>query len=250
MRESEVLKFSEAYEFAHFVWSSFFEADVSSEVDPLGFLGSRGRLVAERVARPHRDTLLHLLLNRLYRALYIDAFEDHRNDMLDLVIMEYEAVLRFNDIAFRNFVLPDEQDPGYEGAAWNRIAYLRRRLPVRLIAQDTFQLLFRDRRFLLKFNQELAQRFASRPAVRRVSLPQWLKRGVFYRDNGRCVTCGKDLTGADYLRGDVHYDHIVPLAHHGTNDPTNFQLLCDTCNLEKAATTATSDRYPIFWSLP
>ncbi len=250
MRESEVLRFSEAYGFAHFVWSCFFEPDVSAGVEPLRVLGVRGRRVAERVGRPHRETLLHLLLIRLYRADYIEAFEKHRDDMLDLVVAEYEAVLDFNEVGYRKFELPDEEDPAFENAAWNRIAYLRRRLPVKRIAQDTFQLLFRDRRFLLRFNQELAQQLSSRPKVRRVSPPQWLKRAVFYRDNGRCVTCGKDLTGADYLGDTVHYDHIVPLAQHGTNDPTNFQLLCDACNLHKAAETDTSDRYSVFWSLP
>ena len=26
-------------------------------------------------------------------------------------------------------------------------------------------------------------------------MPEWVKRAVFYRDRGRCVLCGKDLSG-------------------------------------------------------
>ncbi|WP_083635845.1 HNH endonuclease signature motif containing protein [Rhizobium gallicum] len=31
------------------------------------------------------------------------------------------------------------------------------------------------------------------------------------------------------------YDHLVPLARFGANDVTNLQLLCEPCNLKKAA---------------
>ena len=32
---------------------------------------------------------------------------------------------------------------------------------------------------------------------------------------------------------EIHLDHIVPLGEYGNNDPTNFQLVCRECNLEK-----------------
>ena len=85
--------------------------------------------------------------------------------------------------------------------------------------------------------------------IRRTKLPTWMKRGVFYRDRGRCINCGKDLTGAIVTGEEVHYDHIIPLAEGGTNDPTNFQLLCRGCNLGKARGIMTSDRYPVYWRL-
>lgn len=114
---------------------------------------------------------------------------------------------------------------------------------------------------LLRFNHVVARavrrlagnnvrsELGQRGGLRRVPLPAWLKRGVFYRDNGRCISCGKDLTGV-LLTGDaIHYDHILPLAKHGSNYPTNFQLLCSHCNLTKAIAARTSERYPVFWSL-
>lgn len=252
MRDYEVVKFSEAYHFAHFTWSFFLDDDAGereAEVEPMALLGLREKAVQERRLRPHRDTLLHCFLRRLYKLAYIQEFEQHRNDMLDLVVSEYEAILRFNGIPFRPFALPGEMSPDYQAVALSRVAYLRRKLPVSRIAQDTFQLLFRDRHFLLTFNQALAHASARKPRVRRVPLPSWLRRGVFYRDNGRCLACGKDLTGAGFLGDTVHFDHIVPIAMGGSNDPTNFQLLCDGCNHEKAATVSTSERYPVFWGV-
>ena len=94
---------------------------------------------------------------------YIYAFEQHRNDMLDLVVQEYEAILKFNDVRFRVFELPPEMSIDYEEVVLRRVAYLRRKLPVGRIAQDTFQLLFRDRLFLLAFNRAFAHQFLAAP---------------------------------------------------------------------------------------
>jgi hypothetical protein len=252
------VKFSEAYDLANTVWSFFVEWDVDDEYNP--FLDPNDTEVAARLAKPHRDTLLHLFLRRFYEQNYVRGFEEHRNDMLDLVVNEYETILRFNDVAFKERQFPSEADPAYEKKALRRIEYLRRLLPLQRIAQDTFQLLFRDRLFLLRFNESIDSACGPRSqqsqgkrgggaARARVTLPAWLKRGVFYRDNGRCVTCGKDLTGVPVTGEAVHYDHILPLASGGSNDPTNFQLLCASCNLRKAVKAHTAERYPVFWSL-
>ncbi|NLL67799.1 MAG: HNH endonuclease [Clostridiaceae bacterium] len=66
-------------------------------------------------------------------------------------------------------------------------------------------------------------------------MPEWLKRAVFYRDNGRCQHCGIDLSGLICINDDktLQFDHIIPLEQGGTNDATNFQLLCSDCNLTK-----------------
>jgi 5-methylcytosine-specific restriction endonuclease McrA len=49
------------------------------------------------------------------------------------------------------------------------------------------------------------------------------------KQRGRCACCKKKL-GKDF-----HVDHVEPLARGGSNDKTNLQLLCPTCNLKKAA---------------
>ncbi|MDZ7731782.1 MAG: HNH endonuclease signature motif containing protein [Acidimicrobiia bacterium] len=48
------------------------------------------------------------------------------------------------------------------------------------------------------------------------------------RDDGRCVQCGS-------TDGPHHIDHIYPYSKGGPNTLANLQLLCERCNLEKAA---------------
>lgn len=53
-----------------------------------------------------------------------------------------------------------------------------------------------------------------------------------------CAWCGDGPTETaargDHLAG----DHIIPLAHGGTNDPTNYQTLCGRCNSSKRDRTS------------
>jgi 5-methylcytosine-specific restriction endonuclease McrA len=43
----------------------------------------------------------------------------------------------------------------------------------------------------------------------------------------RCARCGAS--------GQLHVDHIYPVKHGGSNELSNLQLLCRTCNLKKGA---------------
>ena len=58
------------------------------------------------------------------------------------------------------------------------------------------------------------------------SVPNSVRKAVFERDNYTCQCCNtkKDLT----------IDHIVPRSKGGSNDETNLQTLCKSCNLAKA----------------
>lgn len=79
-------------------------------------------------------------------------------------------------------------------------------------------------------------------------LPVWLQNAVYHRDKGRCQSCGTDLSRLTFLGEEIHYDHIVPLNKGGNNEPTNFQILCKKCNLEKSyIDILTSERYQTFW---
>jgi hypothetical protein len=128
------------------------------------------------------------------------------------------------------------------------------------IADEVFHILYSNRSFLLKFNNNLSHYLAKNPVlipreartkmgkIRRTHLPKWVKRAVFYRDQGRCVFCDKDLSGLLSVQEGVHFDHIVPLNLLGTNDPSNFQLLCEQCNLQKSGrSSSTSYRYKSWW---
>jgi hypothetical protein len=119
------------------------------------------------------------------------------------------------------------------------------------MTDEVFHLLFGNRGFLLNFNLALGQFRQGRgdsPSPR-CSIPQWVKRAVYFRENGKCALCKKDLSGLISIDPKQHYDHIVPLKSLGANDPCNMQLLCDRCNLQKAASSArTSSVYAPWWT--
>lgn len=130
------------------------------------------------------------------------------------------------------------------------------------MTDEVFHLLFGNRAFLLCFNQSMANYLASgevdipleyldeKGVIRRQPyIPIWVKKAVYYRDQGRCVLCQRDLSGLLSTDQRIHYDHIVPLNLWGTNDPSNMQLLCEDCNLRKSGSVAkTATRYHAWWN--
>lgn len=63
---------------------------------------------------------------------------------------------------------------------------------------------------------------------KRKSIPSRLRHEVFKRDGYRCRECG-----ATNKETKLEIDHIVPVSKGGTNDITNLQVLCKTCNRAK-----------------
>ena len=112
------------------------------------------------------------------------------------------------------------------------------------IATEVEYILFQNRDFLLRFNEQQAVAFEDNPR-KRVNIPEWVKRAVLFRDKGCCVFCKKDLTGLYTLLEDneKQFDHIVPLHDGGINDVCNIQLSCKECNLKKSDSSKTSTLY-------
>lgn len=115
---------------------------------------------------------------------------------------------------------------------------------VELIALEVEYILFQNREFLMRFNEQQASAFSDNPRPR-VYIPEWVKRAVIFRDKGCCVFCKKDLTGLYTLleNNEKQFDHIVPLSEGGLNDVCNIQLTCQDCNSKKMDTSATSTLY-------
>lgn len=119
------------------------------------------------------------------------------------------------------------------------------------LAQEMFYFLFMDKLFLVEFNKLVQKviiekenyslynlhfdknKIDENGRIKRCSIPQWVKVAVFHRDKGRCVYCGKDLTNLATKLNTANYDHIIPLAEGGANDPCNIQLSCESCNKKK-----------------
>ncbi len=113
-------------------------------------------------------------------------------------------------------------------------------------AEATFFLLFNNRDFLFEFQSFVSdyikpleyskyRNILRRDGVinRPSHLPEWLKTAIFHRDKGRCQICFKDITMLHVPIKEYQFDHMIPLATSGSNDPTNFQLVCEDCNLSK-----------------
>lgn len=111
------------------------------------------------------------------------------------------------------------------------------------IANEVFYILFQNRKFLLAFNEFISDQ--NPYEINRAYIPQWVKRAIHFRDRGKCVCCGKDLSGEfDFVEdGSIHLDHIVPLESGGLNDVANLQLMCADCNLHKSVRAFTTENY-------
>jgi len=257
--EFEKMRFWDAYGVAEFIRQSLEENPDDETFDSYFDLSDTELL--HRCIEPSRWTLLHHFIRDRYVESHVVGFEHHRDDMRDLIIDEYATVLRGYDIPVPHYDLPAEKSDDYEIYSEKIISELRGLLPIGRIVCETFQLLFANRLLLKTFNESVANvvrtlKLEEHPDIlerngmlRRAYLPTWAKRGIFYRDQGRCVLCGKDLTGTVVTGEELAYDHIVPLAAGGTNDPTNFQLLCRGCNSSKDRRIITSDRYSVYWSI-
>lgn len=171
-------------------------------------------------------------------------------------------LLRAHGIDFEEYALPNLDADDYETFHdWFESQYGSFEELWTRETDETFHLLFGNRTFLLRFNLSLAKYLGDGEVAilpeyldnncrlrRPANIPVWAKNAVYYRDHGRCVLCQRDLSGLLSTDRAVHYDHIVPLKAWGTNDPSNLQLLCDGCNLCKAAGEArTSTRYIPWW---
>lgn len=59
----------------------------------------------------------------------------------------------------------------------------------------------------------------------RIPIPSNVKRGVWKRDNGKCVICGSEV--------ELEFDHIIPVSRGGSSTIQNIQILCKKCNRKK-----------------
>ena len=131
------------------------------------------------------------------------------------------------------------------------------------LSEEIFHVLFHDVVFCSDFNRMIANyivsygksigreddRFTKQGTLKRVSVPVFVKDAIYHRDKGECRSCKVRLDRNVNLTDKEFYDHIVPLAQGGTNDLTNLQLLCFTCNSTKGAhLVAVSNLYPAAFS--
>lgn len=243
-------------------WLLFVETDHFELEDPV---------FAARALKPHRDTLLHVVIKSYLRCSLEHSWRKNFDPegVIDLV----QPLLDFYEIeyvSFENYLKScnvsgdeeDEENLSHHASEYSeelQLLFFEKCLDN--LTNEVFTLLFGDRMFLKAFGEIIATQIqegcvvdypdllANDGIVKRCAYwPRWLKNGVFHRDRGRCVLCQADLTGVVAVgKLELHIDHIIPLALGGTNDPTNLQCLCSKCNRTKAAATETSAKTNVYW---
>lgn len=201
-----------------------------------------------KCSKPFKKTLLHNYISFIF--IEQNEYLLHKHLPIE-VIMSLTDIMRKYGIDYSHLgnveyseLEIDDVNEEIEDYGHKVFSFFLEKLEV-IFVDDVFTVLFANKDFLFYFNsqiQELVRTLNQREhpdllrkngVFKRVNLPQWLKKGVFMRDKGRCQICGTDLTKILSLEKAENYDHIIPLEMGGTNDPVNFQLTCETCNKSK-----------------
>jgi 5-methylcytosine-specific restriction endonuclease McrA len=198
-------------------------------------------IVVEKLLIPHRKCVLHDLISNTLDFFYGEMFYDFP----DTELGAHRAVVREAGLSFpveaERRILEGCETFDDKSAIYTVIAEATEKIQV----PSVFHTLFSDRNFIVSLQRDLQHllrtkgeaalqgRLTSRGTVRRTHLPRWLEKAIFFRDRGQCQICDRDISGLRSPLDEIHLDHIIPLAEYGNNDPTNFQLTCRECNLEK-----------------
>lgn len=212
------------------------------------------KLVINAYVKFSRCTLLHIYIKSIAMAYYSKDFRKNGDLVAEDEIEEWNNLCKIYKIQkLSKFKLNDED---FDAGNWfckNEKKFFEL---FSNMAEEVFFILFNNRDFLLKFNKivseidiKIPNKFLTKKGtIKRINIPQWVKRAVYYRDRGRCVFCNKDLTGLVNHFNNSNYDHIVPLDLLGANDPCNIQLACESCNKKKSnRISKTTNSYIPWW---
>lgn len=224
-------------------------------IDVDHFFSQEGNSFLKKALKPDKETLLHDFIKE---TLHIEIEYYLRKVFEETIEDIYEILDKYN----AQYSRYDQ----YKGDDYNH--YIITTLKSHVFDQlsnEVFTLLYQDREFLRAFNEAAARyvrklKYKSRGNsnylqndgvfIRCEYWPKWLKDGLFFRDKGRCTICQSDLTGLYATGKKLAIDHIVPLANGGVNDPTNLQILCQSCNSKKGARSSNTKHWvTLYWRI-
>ena len=197
----------------------------------------------QKCAKASKRTLLHLFIE----SVFMDGLSYIMDKHFDKEAIDYMKCW-MDSIHIDYSDIPEPEDDCEYEAIEHYADLLQYRISekgLQIISNAVFSILFNDKNLLHTFNKKLSDRISqlkkdehpdilqSDGYLNRETPPAWLKDGVFMRDQGRCQECGADLKRLFLDTPDDNYDHIIPLRQGGSNDPTNYQLLCEHCNKSK-----------------
>jgi len=229
-----MLTFTFAYDFVVSVVRALDDTDHFRD-----FLSSSERELVHKMARPHRVTLLHDFVRSVneFEYDYLTGKWDEEQ------APHFRQLLESAGLTAPTW-LADGGLPPDQKSIYSLDELVRRATP--LFTDAAFHVLFADRGFLHRFQRRIADEvrstrhdeypslFRALGRLKRVALPPWARNAVASRDRC-CQECLRVLWTDGISMSDLRFDHMVPLALGGSNDPTNFQLLCANCNADKSA---------------
>lgn len=240
----------------------------------------------DKITSPQKDTLLHGFIREFYKMYIFNEFYYFEDSIFDsgefeglynlleqVGIFMKDCDLDIVDLEEKISSLLEKIDLEYEKESPNtkqlekeveQLIDDMRNMTLALgdeVTEKVFFLLFSNKKFLFDFNLMIAEYITPKNlpnkifdkfchVIRCTYIPKWLENGILYRDRATCQQCGEDLSNSYRImeNGQLHFDHIVPLEKGGTNDATNFQLLCAKCNLTKNDTLQLPNyQYQMYW---
>lgn len=240
----------------------------------------------DKIISPQKETLLHVFIREFYEMYIYNEFYYYEDSIFDSGEFEglYNLLEQFGTV-LKDFGLDttdleeninrliEKFDLEYEKESPNtkplesevqQLIDDMRNTTLSLrdeLTENVFFLLFSNKKFLFDFNMMIAEYITPENLPREIFdrfchikrcsyIPKWLENGIIYRDRATCQQCGADLSNSYRImeNGQLHFDHIIPLEKSGTNDATNFQLLCANCNLTKNDTLQLPNyQYQMYW---
>lgn len=208
-------------------------------------------IALEKWKSPQKKTLVHEYIETVYLESQNYILDKHflieeireMQSLLENYKVDYSSVGKMNvaELAF------DEWTDELDDYACKLQSFFVDNI-LEIIVDDVFSILYMDKNFMYEFNRQCSEiikelkkidypeLLKKNGVINRITYyPTWFKRGIEYRDKKRCSICGCDLSSAFTTIVDENFDHIIPLKLGGNNDPSNWQLTCETCNKSKGA---------------
>lgn len=201
------------------------------------------------IHKPNKYSLLHIFLENIsYESLEEALTSIDPSEMIE----EINHFMNYTGIPTPNW-FSDIDNPKYK----NKLMKIAEKV-AHNEAKAAFEILFRDKEFLLDFQLRIKKvvdnnldknlpLFNKNGNIKRARIPEWLKKAIFFRDKGKCQLCGKDISGLSNHYNELNYDHLLPLGAGGTNDSTNYILLCRECNQKKKVKVIKFENKEEFW---
>lgn len=228
-------KFKTIYKFVDIISQS-----VESEVD---FWNYNSEEFIKSATKFSKNSLLHIYTESTLNNYFHEHFSDEGDCMDENSIKEWIDLFEAYGLEYTDEEI-DYEDDDFAIKWFSKNENLFEELFSK-ISNEVVHILFADKNFLVSFNNliktelegvDIPEEFLTeKDTIKRQSIPHWVKKAIFYRDNGRCVFCSKDLSGLITTLNNNNFDHTLPLDKMGTNDICNIQLCCEECNKSKGA---------------